>query len=520
MTTEVEVNGKMIPFPDDWTESQISATLSAVKDPSFLENHPNIKNILEFTKGHQPKPMLSLRGIAGGLAGNIQDIAALVGEQGQKIGALAKPLQKYVPESMKIFPDVNIREAMGDSGERPSLETMIGGEGNKGSKFIGRSIIPAMMGGASLPGLATGEAFNAAIRHPEGERLNPALWAGGTTYLGGKLLQKALPWASEKIGQLGSWLSPGKASEQYMRNLISAESGRALPTDIENIADLTKRMKLGRTSAEQEALIPKQQLFETESENRIFPAHESPLIKMQPFKFGEYMNLPHVAKNYRGMGLEEVHGNFSKNPSLKNADELLSAMKKEYRDLQERIQMKKADGSDKSKFRRLSRNIGALTNDLEKFVKSLPQEKQGLYRNFLEKWKSNVPKYHESGNVIRQLSEGKPAGLTREEVSGALKGEPTEQIAQILSDIGPSGQSNIVYNRLLSGSPNDARALANAIIESRRSGGYSHLIGPEAEIFANELLKRLGHQKAAKIAGAALGTGILGATGYNIGRHL
>jgi hypothetical protein len=615
MTHEVQLeNGEVIPFPDEMTDEQINRVLSSrfsVKPSMSPEKKQAMERFANAT-GIGRTAVSGIQDLMTGALRGGQHIAALLGEAGQAIGDTGARLM-----TGRWPKDVNIREEVGLGKDRPvDFQNITGPQNpNPAMQAIGQYGAGVMAGGPSVGGQAISNALYAGTQaQPDERNLFGMLPEGrpGAMIEGG--LAALAPSAIMKVLRLGgsalNYLRPGKSATEFMQNLSNVSEQvpagikpsfanepihyqrKVLPTDVQNIEDLGKRMTFARSSAEQEALIPKKALFSTESGKNIFPSQkrsmsliqniaevlkESPqsidkqqfkemsgairgyyngkqsgdvenltsklsdtfnkeeltphqskriegLLDMEPLYNGKYLNLPEVDRNYKSLGLDEVHSKFKNNPTLKNSDELKQAIGREKRRLEEKIASKNYQEADRIKYRRLIRNEKVLLQDQENFFNSLPKEKQEFYRDFRTKWAANVPKYDKSSKVaatkkvISALSEGNAAGLTRQRVDNAFRGRPTKEIKAILEDLGPEGINNIIYNKLSVAAPGDAKALAEAIIKARRSGGYSHYITPEHEKFANDLIKRLKYQKITLGAGSALGLGLLGGAGLKLSR--
>jgi hypothetical protein len=544
-------------------------------DEQKLKHDEQLKR-LRVNFGIDRNPISNIQDLGAGLMRGSQNIAALLGEGGQQLASLL---------TGGNAPKVNIREELGLTDKNPvDLSSVLSSKNPNQALVTSGQYAPAMLsGGTSLPGQAASMGLYSATQVPEGERLKEALKNSTLTYAGGKVMQ-AIPGVFNLAKKVIDWLRPGKASEEFLRHLLSVPKNESLPTDIENIKELSKRMSFARNSAEGEALIPKEELMSTEGKTSIFPSQKrgnelsdeiskilsnkpgeiapedmsvlqktiksyfntgeldplhdvaadilnvdelpqskinkiNSLLEMEPLRNGKYLNLKDVDKNYKTLGLDEAHNRFKENPTFKNSDELKKLIGREKRRIEDRIS-RNPTSSDEIKLRRLERNERTLLSDQERFFETLSPEKQELYRHFRTKWAENIPKYVKSGNTIRSLSEGNAEGLSRSEISSSFKGELSKHIEDILKDIGSSGVNNIIYNKLLLDNPKNAKALADAIISSRRTGGYYRYITKEHESFANELIKRLKHQTAAKYIVGALGGGIIGGTGYEIGKRL
>ena len=422
--------------------------------------------------------------------------------------------------------------------EAPTSELLDYGRGGM-PHAIGENLPYVLAGGMqAIPQMAA-QGLAGFMNAPESSplsRIAQGTLGAALTGIGGK----AIPAVPDFIAKN---LAAKKPAQEFMQNLVQSKE---LPTDIENIANLGKRLQFGKQSAIEESLIPKKKLFETEAEKNIYGNAPDEIrnmllnyhnldkkelsslndsVKNLLQRRSEYLHLKDVNKNYRSMGIDEAHEAFKTKPSLEHADQLLQKIGQSERELEGRIQKAREFGNKTApyeiKLERLRRNKSALLGDLNNFFENLPKDKQNLYSEFRRIYRENVPKYNESGDVIRNLSQGDIGGMTREQVSRAFKGTPTEDIEKILSDIGPSGLNNIIYNRLISGGKtstlNNPKSLAQAILNARQAGGYGHYITKEHEAFANDLLRRLQNQKIAKLIGGGLG---IGALSGGLGHHL
>src|SRR5689334_13467495 len=182
-------NGQNAEFPDtmslDDIKSAISKKFPPMQKSTTGTQQPALNpRIEEFKKatGIGSTPFSNLREILGGVA-----------KAGQNIGELAAPLRKYIPESMKVFPEVNAQKVISSENPNPLLQ-MIGQYapsamfGGALGQAIGRFApsISSALGGSNLLGQAAGQGLYGATQAPEGERLKQGLEEGLVTYAGGK----------------------------------------------------------------------------------------------------------------------------------------------------------------------------------------------------------------------------------------------------------------------------------------------------------------------------------------------
>lgn len=514
-------------------------------------------------------PIDTVRDVAGGAMKGAQNIAALLGEGGQAIGDIGARLV-----TGKWPQEINIREELGLGKDRPvDLESIISSKNpNPLLQGLGQYAPAIIAGGASLPGQMLSNAlYGSTQASPEQKNLFGILPEGRPgAALEGALLS-ALPLGVGKvIGKARegiNYLRPNKSSEEFIKSIGQGKTAG------ENIDELAGRVKFARSSAERESLTPKNELFATESNSRIFPSQErgnklvkevstlfgtgkadeqqlktlskalkkyyktndldelvstgedifhhsglnknkinqlDKVLELEPLKNGSYLNLKDVTKGY-DEGMKELHRSFSANPILENSDKLKIALGREKRRLEGKIESGIYNESDLLKLNRITKNEEYLLNDIESFVNTLSPSKQNKYRNFRTLWATNMPKYEESGNVIRQLSEGEGKGLTRENITSSFK-FPKEDVLSIANEIGSEGKKNILYNYLINSNPNNAKEVANALLKAKRSAGFEPYVSKSHEEFANELLKRVKARSLANKIALVVGGGA--AAGY------
>lgn len=232
----------------------------------------------------------------------------------------------------------------------------------------------------------------------------------------------------------------------------------------------------------------------------------------------KYLSGKDVDQYYSSNGnIDHLHEQFSKKPTLKNYDELQSALKKRERALASRERAGSLGDRAEAELGQLRKNISNLDADASSFMKTLPENLQGLEKEFRTKYATGVGKYTDAGegarNIIRKLYKGKASEVTSAQIDRVFS-HPTEQVKQILQDIGPEGGKNILYNALRSVKPGDAEAMANTVLELKRTKGFDQFVTPEMEEWANKMLKqvrvsgRIRH--VIRVGSGAAAGGILG----------
>jgi hypothetical protein len=222
MTHQVNYNGQIHEFPDEATPEMISQALGLKSQEKT--NQPS--NLLEFVKNKlsNDKPLINpLDLIKGGLIG--------LGKAGQNIGELAAPLRKYVPESMKFVPDVNIEKEYGS--QNPSLSESAG-------KVIGQTSPLLATGPLGVAGdIAAGSAYGAS-QSPENP-MQGAIFGGGVNAAGRlalpafnklrEIVQKSNPDLLMKNIQKANDFLKSKATDIY--DFVKSE---ATPRGIKNLS--------------------------------------------------------------------------------------------------------------------------------------------------------------------------------------------------------------------------------------------------------------------------------------------
>jgi hypothetical protein len=500
--------------------------------------------------------------------GNVRDFAYGLGHGASNV---AKTIYSGAPE----MPD--IRQ------EHPSAI----------SEKLGQYLPAMLLGGPSLAGQAVASGLYGMTQGNPGERLQTGAKDAAMTYLGGKAIQN-LPNALRGVKSGYNYLHPEREAEKFRKQFGSGTSS-------ENIENIGKRVKFGYESAKEEALIPKNKLYEKEGRSDIYGTRaeqlpENNLKKMghmvEPYgeftenkmkalssaikdfrkfkpeynkvnKKGEliqtnkgddiesfvdkvedifqvkdlpknqalkiqnalqmpvrrdskYFSDPHVTEFYGRYGLKTLHDKYAKNTSLDNYDALQSAIKAEIRKLPD-------DTLGLEKKAALSSNVKNLNADKEIFMKTLPEKMQNLENEFRTKYRENVINYHgdQSHPAIEKLSRGEWKEVTPHELEDAFTYQKPATL-KILKDIGPSGVKNIIYNALQKVKPNDAKGLANTILELKRTKGYDDFITKDMEKWANNMLKhveRAGHikQGMGSLGGAIAGSALFGPIGGVVG---
>src|SRR5579863_8693250 len=419
MTHYVEVNGEKVPFPDDWSDEQISETLSAAsKNSSNKQPQENDQNQLSEKLGINRTPFDNIRDIAGGVLNFGQNAAALLGEAGQGIHQLTG-----------LAPNVNVREQLGLEGEnRINAGDVISSKNpNPLLQALGEYAIPAAMGGLSIPGQAVAGGLYGAANAPTGQRIISGLKDA--------LMAALIPGGAKTIPKIANYLHPEKEARGFLQSLHGG-------TSQENAETLAKRIELANRSGKQEALIPKEELMAKEGSSRIIPrvqveqpnvdkiskifsdeaspeqakkltdavkkyydngdigalvekgeeifGHEGlsqkeidKLESLLPFEkkripTGSYLKMQNAEKTYSANGeLQSLHDAFKKNPSLENADKLKSAISREKRFYERQEENGTIRDPGRKKLAQLEANEDAILKDINNYSKTLsPKEKE------------------------------------------------------------------------------------------------------------------------------------------------
>ena len=263
--------------------NDVAASMGGGVDPEKQAQMDAFKD----ATGMNRTPFDTMRDVAGGLMGGIQHGLANMGEAGQAIGnTMAAPFRKYIPDWMKVVPDVNVREELGLGQNNPvDLEKMISSKNPSGlAQGIGK-FLPAMAaGGASIPGqmLAAG-VYGGATANPDEQNLiapngrigagvQDALTAGlfgkvGQEVLGGLPITKAVgKYVNNKL----DYFRPDKSAEEFLQKLGSG-------TKEENVQALAKDIDAAYQSKLNDALAHKKPVIEQEGKNNIY---ETPAGKL------------------------------------------------------------------------------------------------------------------------------------------------------------------------------------------------------------------------------------------------
>lgn len=220
-----------------------------------------------------------------------------------------------------------------------------------------------------------------------------------------------------------------------------------------------------------------------------------------------------VADFYDKRGLKRLHDEYVGKPTLNNYDELQSALKKNIRKLMSKDKRGMLDTAGEAKLDSLKHNVKNLNADKEKFMETLPDKMQNLENEFRQKYASGVGKYEDAPLAMRKLAEGKWSEVTGTQMA-KLFTNPTKETMQILKDVGPSVAKNILYNALQKVKPNDAKGLAETVLDLKRTKGYDQFVTPEMEDWAHKMVKQVSNAElikgALKISGGAAAGGLIG----------
>lgn len=541
MTHYVEVNGKNIPFPDDWSDEQITQSLTASQE----SQRPHAAERARFEKfTNMPTPAnLMHRGqseLSGGLLNMLKNLMSggksmIKGQM--PTGALGN-IANLLPEELKQGA-ANI--------QTPQIDPY---------KVMGTEEKPFTSPGGFMQLL--------------GELLTPV---GAPEALGAKLA----PYG-EKIME---HLQPGRLAEKFRGGLSEGKNFEG------NLGELTKKLQGARTAEQEAALAPKQELMAAHGKEDVRIGEVPPVPNMEKianalkekggeplrpnevqalsesiqkyYKHGDvdkliteiedhvghdlsekqvekiesllptgeleesaYLNSKAATRHY-DEAMMETHNKFAKKSSIENGDKMLQSLNKKLSPYYDKIAKGQTfSPMEEKEFRSLTGAHKKLLGDVEGKIQRLPKEMRDKYKTFREKWTAQAEKYEKKGHtLIDELSRGEKAGATQPKIVSQFANHESPELDAIIHDIGTSGKNNILYNYLLKVKPQDARGMADAILEAKTKKGMARYITPEMEELSKELLKRAGRVKAAKYIGTGLGaTAGTGVGLYEAYKHL
>lgn len=249
-------------------------------------------------------------------------------------------------------------------------------------------------------------------------------------------------------------------------------------------------------------------------------------LSMPTARESKYLGDEDVDSFYGKKGnLRQKHDAYVNKPVLNNYDTLQSALKKQQRILDKRAKGGTITDTGEAKLDQLNLNIKNLDSDKENFMQTLPDKIKNLENEFRTKYATGVGKYEDAGdgakNVIRKLAKGKASEVSSAQI-GRVFTRPTQQVKDILTDLGPSAGRNILYNALQKVPVGDAEGMANTILDLRRTKGYDQFVTPEMESWANNMLTHVSRANLIKrslgsLGGAVAGSAALGPVGGMIG---
>jgi hypothetical protein len=227
---------------------------------------------------------------------------------------------------------------------------------------------------------------------------------------------------------------------------------------------------------------------------------------------GSYLKVQDLNKAYSANGeLRTLHEAFAKNPTLENADALKRAIGQEKRVYEAQLENNTIRDAGRRKLELLENAEKGIVRDIENFSSKLPPSQQKLYDTFRRKWAINAEKYGSKENpAIRAAAKGNIGDITENQLINEFKGPHNQRVQDVLQDIGPSGEGNILYSQLADLKPGDIEALGERLAQLKQTGGMQRYVKPEHEALQEALMKRLKHRHYLT-AGSLLGAGALGA---------
>ena len=253
------------------------------------------------------------------------------------------------------------------------------------------------------------------------------------------------------------------------------------------------------------------------------------MMSLPTSRKSKYFSDSSVTEVYGKKGeLRDLHNAYQENPTLHNYDKLQSALKKELRGMEGRA---KVSDSAVPKVEQLKANIKNLNADKEAFMQTLPENMQNLENTFRTKYAKHAETYEkgkaETGAslTLRRLAEGRTSKLDDNAIVKMFS-HPTKADKQAILDMGPGAGKNAIYAAIQKVQPGDAEAMANTILDLKRTKGFDNYIDAGMEKWANNMLRHVkiadylkGGLKSASGALAGLPFGPLGSAVGAIAPH-
>lgn len=562
---QITHEGQSYEFPDDSTPAERNAFFRPPQaEKPAHKSTERLENILGTNRG----PFEMIRDIAAGGARAAQNIGVMMGEGGQALGSLVSPLQEYVPNAMKIFPGVNIRNELGP--ERFNAGNAIQSAHPNPLLQGAAQFAPGLaLGGTTFPGQVAGNALYATTQSaPDEKNAFGLLPSGrsGAAIEGG--MMGGLPFALKSLHSL--FANP---SRTYNSLLQSTGRGKDLS---QNIEELGSRIQYGNRIAKEEALTPKREVMEASGEERIIPEQKrgaslthdvSNVFSENQNKFneqqirsmnmalrkyyktgdidelietgedvfghagltekeidnldqllipekkvtGNYLKIKNPDEHYSDV-LRDIHQEYVKNPTFRNSDKLRSRLFKRINELSKRREAKTITDAGEKALDSLIRNRKALISDQDNLIKTFSPENQEKYGKFNQIWREDVRAYEDANTTIKNIKNGHLKNITPDKITRAFSfPELNPQMQKVLNDIGPSGINNIVFNELgKASSPKQALKILDDLSFNK---GFERYLTPEIKSYMQQLRSQIRNRNAllwgAGFTGSALGAGAL-----------
>lgn len=429
---------------------------------------------------------------------------------------------------------------------------------------------------ASMPSLQAGTPENKELLH---QMLG---WAVGAPGLGGAgLVESAIPFAKENAANIANYMQPGKAAEQFRGSLgqgTSAENIQNLsqqvqaakeaatnealipkqqiyaqeggsniykvnpeglpeknipglaemiapgePYNAKNMAALSDALQSYRKTGDVGLFLDKSEdIFNIPELSEKAASRIEDVLSMPTKRDSSYFSDPNVDSYYANKGnLQQLHDAFEAKSTLNNYDPLQSALKARQRTLNERASQGTITDTGEAELNQLNKNIANLDADQTAFMQTLPENMQGLEKEFRTKYAINVAPYLDAPDVIQKLIEGRSGEVADSDIERTFS-KATPEVKKILGDLGDPAKKNILYSALQRVQPGDAEGMAKLLLDLKRTKNFDSFISPEQEAWANNMLKRTSRvgliKKALSSAGgAAAGGAVYGLPGAIIG---
>lgn len=397
--------------------------------------------------------------------------------------------------------DYNFSSMLGVN--NPNLgDKLIQGAAQYAPYMMGGEAALATMGGKAAPLLTRALAQSGAgATFGATQSQNPMTGAaiGAGFGAGAELAPAAIGATKNFIGNRLNAIQPQKFAEQLMQTL---GGGNSLEGNAQSLAQDIKNAYSNRVMQGQALYKP---VFDAAGNNSIYEGMNPATSAYQSLENGL------LGSN---RNLNNLHQQFSANPTLQNAHDLQSQLGTAIRKLQSSDAKGNLSVADRNTMQGYQAAQDAVRGDINSFLSSKNPALANQYNSATANWAQNVTPYLESSK-LSQIAKG---DVTNPTAIANLFKNPEPEMQQIVNDIGPQANNKILYSELGKTQANlTPEKLTNSVNQLDNKGLSSYVTPELAQQFEQLGSKTSARNAAQTIFGVGLGAHLGGPLGAVLG---